>query len=87
MAAQDSISNAPQHGEWSVYVYLHFSKTFDTTYRAAPLNELGHYDIRGIDIRGISALIARFMGPTWGPSGADRTQVGPMLALWTLPSG
>ena len=22
-------------------------------------------------------LIARFMGPTWGPSGADRTQVGP----------
>ena len=24
--------------------------------------------------------IARFMGPTWGPSGADRTQVGPMLA-------
>ena len=25
-------------------------------------------------------LIARFMGPTWSPSGADRTQVGPMLA-------
>ena len=24
--------------------------------------------------------IARFMRPTWGPSGADRTQVGPMLA-------
>ena len=22
-------------------------------------------------------LIAGFMGPTWGPSGADRTQVGP----------
>ena len=29
-------------------------------------------------------LIARFMGPTWGPSGADRTQGGPMLAPWTL---
>ena len=28
-----------------------------------------------------------FMGPTWGPSGADRTQVGPMLAPWTLLSG
>ena len=27
------------------------------------------------------------MGPTWGPSGADRTQVGPMLVPWTLPSG
>ena len=34
-----------------------------------------------------STLIARFMGPTWGPSGADRTQVGPMLAPWTLLSG
>ena len=32
-------------------------------------------------------LIARFMGPTWGPSGADRTQVGPMLASWTSLSG
>ena len=31
--------------------------------------------------------IARFMGSTWGPSGADRTQVGPMLASWTLLSG
>ena len=33
------------------------------------------------------ALISRFMGPTWGPSGADRTQVGPMLVPWTLLSG
>ena len=32
-------------------------------------------------------LIARFMWPTWGPSGTDRTQVGPMLAPWTLLSG
>ena len=32
-------------------------------------------------------LIARFMGPTRGPHGADRTQVGPMLAPWTLLSG
>ena len=27
------------------------------------------------------------MGPTWGPSGADRTQMGPTLAPWTLLSG
>ena len=27
------------------------------------------------------------MGPTWGPSGADKTQVGPILAPWTLLSG
>ena len=32
-------------------------------------------------------LMARFMGSTWGPSGANRTQVGPMLASWTLLSG
>ena len=32
----------------------------------------------------ISSLIARFVGPTWT---ADRTQVGPMLAPWTLLSG
>ena len=32
-------------------------------------------------------LKARFMGSTWGPPGADRTQVGPMWATWTLLSG
>ena len=32
----------------------------------------------------IDSKIARFMGPTRGPSGADRTQVGPMLAPWIL---
>ena len=32
-------------------------------------------------------LIARFMGPTWGPPGADRTQVGTRLAPWSLLSG
>ena len=37
----------------------------------------------------IITLIARFMGPTWGSSGADMTQVGPMLAhelyyLWSF---
>ena len=30
--------------------------------------------------RSMRNLVARFIGPTWGPSGADRTQVGPMLA-------
>ena len=27
------------------------------------------------------------MGPTWGPSGSCRPQMGPMLAPWTLLSG
>ena len=31
--------------------------------------------------------IAKFMGPTWGPSGSCRSQMGPMLASWTLLSG
>ena len=35
----------------------------------------------------MTSLIARIMGPTWGPSGADRSQVGPMLAPWSLLSG
>ena len=35
----------------------------------------------------ITPLIAKFMGPTLGWSGADRTQVGPMFAQWTLLSG
>ena len=30
-----------------------------------------------------TSLIVRFMGPTWDPSGADRTHVGPMnLVIW-----
>ena len=33
------------------------------------------------------ATVPDSMGPTWGPPGADRTQVGPMLAPWTLLSG
>ena len=31
--------------------------------------------------------ISKFMGPTWGRHGADRTQAAPMLAPWTLLSG
>ena len=31
--------------------------------------------------------ITRFMGPTWGPPGTCRSQMGPMLAPWTLLSG
>ena len=34
-----------------------------------------------------STQIAKFMGPTWGPPGSCRPQMGPMLAPWTLLSG
>ena len=34
-----------------------------------------------------STQIAKFMGPTWGPPGSCRPQMGPMLAPWILLSG
>ena len=34
-----------------------------------------------------TTLIARFMGPTLGLPGTDRTQVGPIWATWTLLPG
>ena len=46
------------------------------------LGELGHY--HGCWCPGSGT---RFMGPTWGPSGADRTQVGSIMAPWTLLFG
>ena len=33
----------------------------------------------------VTAQIAKFMGPTWGPPGSCRSQIGPMLAPWTRP--
>ena len=38
-------------------------------------------------VQPMNPLIARFMGPTWGLPGANRTQVGLMLATLTLLSG
>ena len=35
----------------------------------------------------LATQIAKFMGPTWGSPGSCRTQIGPMLAPWTLLSG
>ena len=35
----------------------------------------------------VISLSAKFMGPTWGPPGSCRPQMGPMLAPWTLLSG
>ena len=43
--------------------------------------------LNGISPCSKHTVIARFKWPTWGPSGAYRTRVGPMLAPWTLLSG
>ena len=32
----------------------------------------------------ICSQIVKFMGPTWGPPGSCRPQMGPILAPWTL---
>ena len=38
----------------------------------------------GLKLTDISSQIAKFMGPTWGPPGSCRLQMGPMSAPWTL---
>ena len=44
---------------------------------------LGHNLLKRVSI----SQIAKFMGPTWGPPGSCRPQMGPMLVPWTLLSG
>ena len=56
--------------------------------------QIRHYHIIGINTGTPQTATTRritpdshFMGPMWGPPGADRTHVGPMLAPWTLLTG
>ena len=42
--------------------------------------------VRSEALRG-NCQITRFMGPTWGPPGSCRLQMGPMLAPWALLYG
>ena len=35
----------------------------------------------------LRSQITKFIGPTWGPPGSRRPQMGPMLTPWTLLSG
>ena len=50
------------------------------------LERVGYLDGSASNRQQLTSQIASFMGPTWGPPGADRTQLGPMLATWTLLS-
>ena len=53
-------------------------------------NSICHHDLLRFGMcifQLLSTLIAKFMGPTWGPPGSCRPHMGPMLASWTLPSG
>ena len=65
-----------------------FQNRFYMTYKKTPKSlftlprAVGQW---GMMIPANTTLIARFMGPTWGPSGAKRTQVGPIkYAIWVV---
>ena len=69
-------------------------KTYkSTTYQNLDVwhNSCGHVEATVIHKAGYNlakkTLKARFMGSTWGPSGAERTQVGLMVAPWILLPG
>ena len=47
----------------------------------------GIWNTLGLTPSGVTSQIAKFMGPTWGPPGTCRPQMGPILAPWTLLSG
>ena len=49
--------------------------------KSLPIGEISMF----IDLE--TSQITNFIGPTWGPPGSCRPQMGPMLAPWTLLSG
>ena len=71
------------HMDNRMWVWLASVKTQQHTTKYAP-RALCRESILHIDK---STQIAKFMGPTWGPPGSCRPQMGPMLAPWTLLSG
>ena len=74
----------PRACVWCKYCYCLGSEQMDTCKYG--IHHIQYTAVHTAKNR-ILSLIARFMGPTWGSSGADRTQVGPMLAPWILLSG
>ena len=74
-------------GKLSKLINVGIMVMYDTGYEPACLAHMPAAGVRGSDgkLRVMdgyqeSTQKARFTGPTWGPSGADRTQVDPMLA-------
>ena len=75
--------------DWRAIVYPHCFESVVNCRHNAILTERQQTQQSGTThiLMGMYSLIARFMGPRWGPVGTDRTQLGPMLAPWTLISG
>ena len=65
---------------WFFLNRCQISSILPTAYQMAKKSDPSYFAVTE------DTLITIFTGPTWGPSGADRTQVGPMLAPWTLLS-
>ena len=64
-----------------VYIYLPSQELANQTHLQCRFRHRDIYNLTNI-CNGVCAkasLIARFVGPTWGPAGADRTHVGLML--------
>ena len=65
------------HHSWKWTVLVSFLVTVQ-----APLKYIGYTPCCVI-----LSQITKFTGPTWGPPGSCRPQMGPMLVPWTLLSG
>ena len=66
--------------QWYCHVLYKISERTDKQKRVLWTNEI----LPDLSLR---SQIAKFMGPTWGPPGSCRPQMGPMLAPWILLSG
>ena len=80
-----NLRNKPQWNfDQSTKFFIHKNASENIVYEVAAIlsmgDELTPYTVASYNIISKASLITRFMGPTWGPYGADRTQVGPMLA-------
>ena len=74
------------HTRWYRTVFVNTNVTEKELSKRVAYNLHSRFKYLTITVCTIT-LIASFMGTTWGPPWTDRTQVGPMLALWTLLSG
>ena len=86
------ISSHPSDSLKCLIIYVMYFHTTNTTVQCVVLYALSQIIYKNIFIKTGQpshdiTKIARFMGPTWGPPGDDRTQVGPMLAPRTLLLG
>ena len=76
------------HLEWRQYdCKITWASLFKVRLAAPLLTSFGSLVPNSSCSLKLASQIANFMWPTWGPSGSCRSQMGPMLAPWTLLSG